>query len=224
MLNTTEKSVVFLFAFIKILLYTKYGGFMKKVIYLNSNNVNLFYRKFRLYKFLSHFNINFIINYCGKEYTLNDKYPQELGIILNMTDILNTRNKKEKYNKIYDRACDYLDNEFRTKNICDFKNNMCRCNREKCKDKQVSSCCESLKSRKICENFDNEKKECKIKSLGCKLFVCPYLIKKGYYYRTGNVPYLKYFLSPRQKLIALTSHFKDKDENVNKMIKFYKLP
>ena len=69
MLNTTEKSVVFLFAFIKILLYTKYGGFMKKVIYLNSNNVNLFYRKFRLYKFLSHFNINFIINYCGKEYT-----------------------------------------------------------------------------------------------------------------------------------------------------------
>ena len=99
MLNTTEKSVVFLFAFIKILLYTKYGGFMKKVIYLNSNNVNLFYRKFRLYKFLSHFNINFIINYCGKEYTLNDEYPQELGIILNMTDILNTRNKKEKYNK-----------------------------------------------------------------------------------------------------------------------------
>ena len=101
MLNTTEKSVVFLFAFIKILLYTNYGGFMKKVIYLNSNNLNLFYRKFRLYKFLSHFNINFIINYCGKEYTLNDKYPQELGIILNMTDILNTRNKKEKYNKIY---------------------------------------------------------------------------------------------------------------------------
>ena len=116
MLNTIEKSVVFLCAFIKILLYTKYGGFMKKVIYLNSNNVNLFYRKFRLYKFLSHFNINFIINYCGKEYTLNDEYPQELGIILNMTDILNTRNKKEKYNKIYDRACDYLDNEFRTKN------------------------------------------------------------------------------------------------------------
>ena len=106
----------------------------------------------------------------------------------------------------------------------ELKNNMCRCNREKCKDKQVSSCCESLKSRKICENFDNEKKECKIKSLGCKLFVCPYLIKKGYYYRTGNVPYLKYLLSPRQKLIALTSHFKDKDENVNKMIKFYKLP
>lgn len=142
--------MVFLFAFIKILLYTNYGGFMKKVIYLNSNNVNLFYRKFRLYKFLSHFNINFIINYCGKEYTLNNKYPQKLGIILNMTDILNTRNKKEKYNKIY--------------------------------------------------------------------------IKKGYYYRTGDVPYLKYFLSPRQKLIALTSHFKDKDENVNKMIKFYKLP
>ena len=48
-----------------------------------------------------------------------------------------------------------------SKNICDFKNNMCRCNREKCKDKQVSSCCESLKSRKICENFDNEKKECR---------------------------------------------------------------
>ena len=33
--------MVFLFAFIKILLYTNYGGFMKKVIYLNSNNVNI---------------------------------------------------------------------------------------------------------------------------------------------------------------------------------------
>lgn len=197
---------------------------MEKIICLNKDNIKSFYKKIKLYKFLSKFNINFIINYCGKEYTLQNKYPQELGIILNIVDILNEKNTREKYNKIYDKSCDYLDREFREKNICGFKNDMCICNRNKCKENQVSSCCESLKTRKICKNFDNKKKECKIKSLGCKLFVCPYLIKKGYYYSPNKVPYLRYFLSPRQKAIALTSHFKDRDEVVNKLIKFYKMP
>lgn len=211
--------MVFLFAFIKILLYTNYGGFMKKVIYLNSNNVNLLYRKFRLYKFLSHFNINFIINYCGKEYTLNDEYPQELGIILNMTDILNTRNKKEKYNKIYDRACNYLDNEFRTKNICDFKNDICISRRNfKSNPKNyplIYGCC--FTKGRVCPNLINY--SCSIKCLSCKLFTCRYLTKKHIKYRINDILLLKLFFNLRQKEVISNQLFTDEDEFIKILMK-----
>ena len=37
----------------------------------------------------------------------------------------NIKNIEKRYNYIYDTVCDYLDNEFQEKNICQFKNNKC---------------------------------------------------------------------------------------------------
>ena len=177
------------------------------------------YSKFSLYKFLSHFNINFIINYCGKEYTLNDEYPQELGIILNMTDILNTRNKKEKYNKIYDRACDYLDNEFRTKNICDFKNGICISRKNFKKDPKnyplIYGCC--FTKGRVCPNLINY--SCSIKCLSCKLFTCRYLTKKHIKYRINDILLLKLFFNLRQKEVISNQLFTDEDEFIKILMK-----
>ena len=188
---------------------------MKKIIV--KNNTKSFYRKLYYYRFLSLFKIKFILE-------TDNISKEEEKTIKNIINILNSKNRREKYSLIYDYACDYLDNEFQGKNLCGFKNNMCICNRKKSKEIRVSSCCESLKTRKICDHFDNKKKTCSIKSLGCKLFICPYLKKKGIKYPIKKIPYLKYFLSMRQKAICITSIFQDKDVTINKFIKPYKRP
>lgn len=199
--------------------------YMEKKIILKEDFINEFYKKIHYYKFLKLFKTRFTINYKNKEYKkYNLKAPKEIHIILKMVDILNAENRREKYELIHDYACEYLDSEFQNKNVCGFKNNMCSCNRAKIKSKQLSSCCESGKTRTICHNFNYQKKCCNIQSLGCKLFICPHLRKKGVKYPIKKIPYLHYFLSPRQKLICITSIFQDKKITVDKFLKFYKMP
>lgn len=181
-------------------------------IYINKESD--YYKKIYLLRLLSFFHIKINNNYKGI------KTIQEID---NITDILNTRNRKDKYSKIYNLSCDYLDNEFICKDLCNFKNNICICNRNKAKEKSVGSCCVKTKTKEVCSYFDDNNKYCKIRSLGCKLFVCPYLKKKGINYRVNDVVYLKYLLSFRQKIIAKCSIFTPEELVVNKWLKFYKL-
>ncbi len=198
---------------------------MKKTIELDENNLDSFYKKVRWYNFLRKFGKKFSIKYKGKEYNHNTKTsPKELEMILNVITILNAKSRREKYSLLYDYACDYLDNEFMEKRLCDFKDDMCIRNRCRTRGVKVSSCCERTKTGVICENFDNVNKCCKIKSIGCKLFCCYFLRKKGIRYRINSIPYLKYFLSIRQKLICKTSIFVDKEIIIDKFMKFYKMP
>ena len=194
--------------------------YMKKIIVIRNNNLKKIYRKIYFYRLLRLFKTEFILKIENNA----NLSKEDKEILNNIINILNSKTRKHKYNLIYDYACDYLDNQFISKNLCGFKNNMCSCNREKEKTKQVSSCCESLKTRKICEHFDNKRKTCSIKSLGCKLFVCPHLRKKKINYPIRKIPYLNYFLSPRQRAICITSIFQDKDITVDKFLKPYKMP
>lgn len=79
----------------------------------------------------------------------------------------------------YDCACDYLDEQFINKNLCDFKNDMCKCNRQKPKEKQVNSCCVRTVTRKLCKHFDKKRNVVKQKILHVNyLFVRRYTRKK----------------------------------------------
>ena len=196
---------------------------MEKIILIN--NVDTFYNKIWYMKLLSKLHVKIGINYKNRiYYNSSEKHSNDLNIVLRMLDIININKRKEKYNLIYDYACEYLDNEFINNNWCNFKNNMCECNRNKPKEYQTGSCCTRTLTRETCKYFDNSKKRCSIKCLGCKLFVCNYLRKKGIKYTSNNVPYLKYFLSLRQKLISNYTFFKTQEDIINKWLKFYKLP
>ena len=176
-------------------------------------------------KLLSFFHVNISICYNKNVYAgFNDEHDTEMDTILRCLDILNKHPRKEKYSLIFDYACDYLDNEFLCHNWCDFKKNMCVNNRNKPKEYQTGSCCTRTSSKKDCIHFNKEIKRCGIKCLSCKLFTCDYLKDKGIKYTANKVPYLKYFLSPRQKLISNYSFFKDKDEVIKRWLRFYKLP
>lgn len=195
-----------------------------KVIKLEKNKENHFYKKVRWLKIIRKFGYKIKVTYDRKNYIeYNDSVPKEIEDIVKIISIINSKNKKEKYEKIYDYACDYLDSEFREKNLCGFKNNMCCCNRAKPKSKQVGSCCVKTSTGEVCEYFDDKAKFCKIKSITCKLFVCPYLKKKNISYPVNTIPYVKYFLSIRQKSIIKSNPFVDRDEMIDKLIKFYKI-
>lgn len=193
-----------------------------RLIILNENKEYEFYNHISLLKFIGRFGYEIKVNYKGKEYKdYNPSVPKKIEAVMKCVSIMNTRDKKTKYSLIYDYSCDYLDKEFREKNLCDFKNDICCCNRAKTKSKRVGSCCIKTTTKEVCEHFDKEKKYCKIKSITCKLFVCPYLKNKNINYPVNKIPYLKYFLNFRQKAIIKSNPFVDKDEMIEKLIKFY---
>ncbi len=132
---------------------------------------------------------------------------------------INLKNIDERYSYIYDIVCDYLDNEFITKDICGFKDNVCKSvkNKSHCSD-SLNGCCYGH-NRGLCPHFQNNK--CTIKSLSCKLFTCRYLKKNHISYKVNDIVLLKYFFNLRQKFIISTSIFKDKSE-ILLLLKKYK--
>ena len=54
--------------------------------------------------------------------------------------IATIKDKEERYSKLYDLICDYLDEEFIVRNVCGFKNNQCYMQR-KLKNNEVNGCC-----------------------------------------------------------------------------------
>lgn len=192
-----------------------------KTIELKKGKTKDFYKKIKILKLKRKFGYRFKIKYDKKIYPDNKDIPPELEEIINIINILNATTKKEKYSLIYDYACDYLDNEFRGKNLCGFKDDMCICNRNKPKEKQVGSCCVKTTTKEVCKHFDNVNKCCKIKCIGCKLYVCIPLHKANIKFPVRKIPYLKYFLSFRGKCIVKSNVFVDKDYVVNKLMKFY---
>ena len=129
----------------------------------------------------------------------------------------NIKNLEKRYNYIYDIVCDYLDNEFQEKNICQFNNNKCIgvTDGYHCKE-SVNGCCYGRK-RGLCKNFIDGK--CNIKSISCKLFTCRYLKKNKIKYYSDNIPLLKYFFNKRQKTIIEDSIFIDKEQIINMLLK-----
>ena len=184
---------------------------MIKKIQINKDNVSTFYRKIRFYRFLKLFGYSFELK-CDNAIEKKDE-------LNNIVKILNTKGRRNTYSLVYDYSCDVLDNEFACNNLCDFKNNTCISNRVK--QSKTRSCCEE-RNKGICKHFNKKEKRCSIKSISCKLFVCPYLIKKGNKYGVNRVVYLKYFLSIRQKCICYVSFFEDKEQVINKFMKIYK--
>jgi len=130
---------------------------------------------------------------------------------------INIKDIEKRYSYIYDIVCDYLDNLFLEKNLCDFKENRCISvrNSSHCKE-SLNGCCYGRK-RGLCKSFKDGK--CSIKSLSCKLFTCRYLRKNNIKIKVNDIVLLKYFFNNKQKFILDTSIFKDKDEIIDLLIK-----
>ena len=131
---------------------------------------------------------------------------------------------EDRYNFIYDEVCEFLDNEFITKDICKFKNNKCG---EKIKTSSEVGCCRHYKNKFmgplapknpliVCEYLKNKK--CSAKCISCKLYTCDYLRNKGIQFKIKNILLLDIFFNPIQKYIIKYSVFTPKEEIIKRLM------
>ena len=127
---------------------------------------------------------------------------------------------------IYDVACEYLDKQFVRRNLCDFKNNKCIANREKCINHENMGCCYSfeysnffdvnlVKNVKLCEHLKNG--ICETKNITCKLYTCKYLKNKNIQFNSHEILILDCFFNKKQHLIIQSNFFRTKQEILKKL-------
>lgn len=158
--------------------------------------------------------IGYIFNYDDTNKDYND-FISSINAIL-----YNTR--YERYNYIYDTVCDYLDNYFYGKNLCDFKNNKCG---EKRNTSSTTGCCHHFKTKwlgpfsklVVCEHL-KEDFTCNAKCISCKLFTCDYLEKKGIKFRIKDILLLNVFFNPLQKYFIKYMVFTPKDKIIKRLM------
>lgn len=111
--------------------------------------------------------------------------------------------RKKQYEEIYDKICNYLDEEFKKNNYCDFRSDRCVANRLGKTPEDTMGCCYnfneklfSIKDIRVCEFQENE--ICKINCIGCKLFSCKYLSKRGVKFNLDKIPNINYKFRKRK--------------------------
>ncbi len=132
---------------------------------------------------------------------------------------------KERYTYIYDKACDELDEVFRTKNICDFQNDRCINQRMNKTPHDTMGCCYSFYYRKdgypvdsgLCKYLDG--KSCSIKCLKCKMFTCDFLKKQGIKFLSKDFWLLDIFLNSKQIKFMESAFFTPENDIIDKWIK-----
>lgn len=202
------------------------------IIKLNDNyNINkaIINNLILLYKLCPLMKLNLNISIDDKKilsYIINDS-SSYLPDILNAFSALLYNDRQEKYEYIYDVVCNYLDDEFRIKNPCDFKNNQCCANRLKNSWHSSMGCCYSfkyagffslslVKDVKLCQYLDC--KTCSTKCISCKLFTCKYLKKHGFSFDTKKILLLDCFFNNKQHLILRHNFFKTREDIINKLL------
>lgn len=145
----------------------------------------------------------------------------------NVKDIIKSINAcliKDKYNRyeyLYDEACEYLDNEFTRNNYCDFKDNVCiakRNLRTRPGGKKMGCCYNFNKfgvfGKKVrCEYLGD--KGCTAKCIGCKLMTCDYIKVK---FKIKNIILLDCFFNVVQKLIIKMRCFTPKEKIMKELM------
>lgn len=137
-------------------------------------------------------------------------------------------NCKSKYSFIYDKVCQYLDNQFSKNNFCDFKNDKCIANRKGKAAHSTMGCCYSfeycsffspkfIQNIQLCKHLGN--KTCNTSCITCKLFTCEYLKEKGVKFDTHKILLLRCFFNNKQHHILKTNFFKTKEEILENLLK-----
>ena len=125
------------------------------------------------------------------ETDINDK---DLKIII---DGLNIKNRYKRIYYVIDKTCDYIDEYYKDKNLCNFKNCTCECYRKK-KLNYINGCCRKCRFQ--------SNKGCTTKNVACKLFYCTYAKKDIDILKYKDINIIK-LLNPIQRYMLETDYF-----------------
>lgn len=164
----------------------------------NSKDINNFYNKINVYK-LIHMNNILKLNINCK---LNKFTKKELE------DVVHAFNIKDSYERlkyVYERLCDYLDDDYKKHNYCKFDSNGTCINTRVNKIK--TQCCRQCKYI--------SKKGCTTKGLACKMFFCKYIKETKKVPNYHKYRLYKYFFNINQKIISTINFWENEDEQLN---------
>lgn len=158
--------------------------------------------------------LGYVINY-NKENSKQNDFIVCINAIL-----CDTRYKR--YNYCYDMACDYFDQFFYGKNLCEFRDNKCAGKRT---TSSVTGCCNHFKVKWLgaitklvpCEYLTEDHK-CGAKCLACKFFTCDTLRKKGVIFRVRDILILDTFFNPIQKYFIRYMVFTPKEKIMKRLM------
>lgn len=125
--------------------------------------------------------------------------------IKEIVNALNIKNRKQRITYIYDSACKQIDNFYKSKNICGFKNNKCYV-QQKIKNDFINGCC------RFCLNQSS--KGCTTSNITCKLFTCSEVEKRCKIIKFDDLKLLK-LLNKRQRLIIKSNYFTKRESFIN---------
>lgn len=163
---------------------------MNKLIKINNPTaLDKFYRKLFFYK-------SFIFK--KTKFTVETNYEEVKPII----NVLNIKKRKERIIYIYDEACKQIDNHYKNKNICGFKNNKCYV-QQKLQNGTINGCC------RMC--LYQSAKGCTTKNLTCKLFTCSEIEKRCKVIKFDDLKILN-LLSFRNRMILKSDYFSKRED------------
>lgn len=151
-----------------------------------------FYHKLFFYK-------RFWFKHC--KFILDSKYEEVKPII----KALNIKKRKPRITYIYDEACAQIDNHYKNKDICGFKNNKCYV-QQKLDNGTINGCC------RMC--MYQSKKGCTTKNLTCKLFTCSEVEKRCKVIKFDDLKILN-LLSFRNRMILKSDYFSKREDVIN---------
>ena len=148
-----------------------------------------FYRKLFFYK-------SFIFK--KTKFTVETNYEEVKPII----KALNIKKRKPRITYIYDEACKQIDNHYKNKNICGFKDNKCYV-QQKLQNGTINGCCRMCMYQSL--------KGCTTKNLTCKIFTCSEVEKRCQVIKFNDLKILN-LLSYRNKMILKSDYFSKRED------------
>ena len=130
------------------------------------------------------------------KFETNSNDEQDIIII----NALNIKNRKKRITYIYDSTCEYIDNYYKNKNICGFKN--CQCYIQRNTNLKDGCCRNCLYKSDI---------GCTTTNLACKLFNCSEVYKRRKVIKYNDLKTLK-ILSLRQRFIVKSDYFSTRED------------
>ena len=171
----------------------------KEIIISDTDDMKTYLKWFRLYHLL---NLN-------KELFTTYKYDAlkiDREVLESLINAHNIKNKNKRLEYVYDTACSYIDDNYVSKNFCEFIDDQCLYQRNHKKSmNQKDGCCRNCKYL----NYG-----CSQKALADKLFFCYYIRKVKKCPRLNDILILKYFLNIKQKAIAKTIIYYPREESI----------
>ena len=152
---------------------------------------------------------------CGSKISINPKDMIDKKV-LKIIEVINEKDKKNRYSLIYDYISVYLDKDMQEKNFCSFENGKCIASRKRKTIHEYDGCCWQ-RGVGHCNNL-NKNGLCSINSISCKLFICSYLQSKGIKYNVKKIFPLKYFFNRKQINTLKRSYFKSKEETISLLL------